>query len=714
MVNSAYTLEPLLPQDRKLVVKSLNLLGLLLSASLVVDNAFAQSDYSIEEIVVIAEAREENSQIVPVSITAFSAKDIVEAGIQTTADFVALTPNLTFDDSFSIGNSFVSVRGVTQINNADSPVAIVVDGVPQNNQKQFKMDLYDVERIEVLRGPQGALYGRNAIGGAINIITRQPSDFVEGFLQLGLANEESTSVSAALGGPIIKDKLLFRASGSYKDSDGLITNSFLGQKVDFYEASDVRMKLGWIATDRLKLDLRFSRSNLDGGAIYDVGFWNNSGPQNTNTERDPVTDILGTSERDTQEITLKVDWATSRGTFNYILNRTRIDESYHGDLDFCNPIDCPAGFFGLGQLDNMQDLTVELTSHEIRFVSLDDRRFRWIAGGYYIGTDRKLESLATLVDLGNFPIVSSVEDNENQAYSYFGQFEYDLTEKLEVSLSIRYDKDKRRQKDVGAGTSRKTDFDAWQPKITLTWDVVDGQIMYATYASGFRSGGFNGIGGRKFDDEIVDSFEVGYKSILLDGRLLLNASVFNSRSTDFQFFFVDLNAGGAQVIDNLKEVELRGFELETKFLLSSNWSVFSSLGILDSDIKKIDPNLGVPARTGNRAPKTTESTLNIGSQIRFPLGSLEGLARIDLERRGDKYWHPDNIDVMDPVFLVNLRATVEGKNWTLSFWAKNLNNEFYYEDFNAVPFTGLPWNIGFPAKPRSYGVDVRYLFSRGV
>ena len=168
----------------------------------------------LEEVIVMAEAREENLQVVPVAITAFSATDILEAGIETTADFIALTPNVSFDDSFTVGNSFISVRGVTQINNADSPVAIIVDGVPQNNQKQFKMDLYDVERIEVLKGPQGALYGRNALGGAINIVTRQPGNELDGYVQLGFGNGGLKKFSGAVSGPLIDDTLMFRISAS--------------------------------------------------------------------------------------------------------------------------------------------------------------------------------------------------------------------------------------------------------------------------------------------------------------------------------------------------------------------------------------------------------------------------------------------------------------------------------------------------------------------
>ncbi len=665
----------------------------------------------IEEIIVTAEARAENLQEVPVAVTAFSSNDIEEAGIESTADFIALTPNVSFDDSFTVGNSFVAVRGVTQINNADSPVAIVVDGVPQNNQKQFKMDLFDVERIEVLKGPQGALYGRNAIGGAVNIVTRAPSDQFEGYISGGVANGDGRKVQGTVSGPLAEDVLYFRLAASYKEGDGLIDNDFLNEEVDFYESRDIRAKLLWHVSDALTVDLRAATSDLEGGATYDSAFFDNSGPGNTNQERNPVSDILGESERNIDEFTVKADWSTDAGSLTYIGAFTDIEEDYYGDLDFCNPVDCPGGFFGFGQVDQAQDLEVELLSHELRWTSPDEQRFRWAAGAFYIETERQLSTVATLTQAGNFPIVMNTEDNDNEAYAVFAQFEYDINDALELSGSLRYDDDDREQTDVATGVSRSTSFSATQPKVTLTWKPEEDQLFYATVARGFRSGGFNGVGGREFDDELVDNIEVGYKSQWLDDRLLLNAAVYRAESDDFQFFFVDINAGGAQVIDNLDEVTLTGLEVEFEALLSSAVSVIGAIGLQDSDIDDIDPNLPVPAETGNRTPKTTRSTINLGTQIDFPLGNnLTGGLRVDWERRGDKYWHPDNVDEMDPVNLLNARFTIAGENWNATLWGRNLTDEFYYEDFNAQPFTGLPWNIGFPNRPRTYGLDLRYNF----
>lgn len=695
-------------------------LPLVVSVSLASAGALAQSQepseaqsgrLALEEVMVTAELRSENLQEVPVAVTAFTADEIVNRGIESTADFVALTPNVTFDDSFTVGNSFVAVRGVTQINNADSPVAIVVDGVPQNNQKQFKMELYDVERIEVLKGPQGALYGRNAIGGAVNIVTKAPSNELEGYLSAGAGNGGLQKIQGAISGPIVKDELMFRLAASYRERDGLIKNTFLNQEVDFLESYDVRAKLLWLPSDDLTVDFRIATSELEGGAVYDSAFIDGTSPDNTNQERSPITDILGESERSIDELTLKIDYALAGGTLTYIGSYTDITEDYFGDLDFCNPVDCPAGFFGFGQVDQAQDLEVELMSHEIRFTSSDDQRLRYTGGLFYIDTERSLTTIATLADLGNIPIVQNMEDNDNSAWAVFAQADFDLTDALELSVSMRYDEDEREQTDAATGATRDASFDEWQPKVTLTWTPADNHLFYATYGRGFRSGGFNGVGGREFLPETVDNFELGYKSTWMDDRLLLNVAAYRAESDDFQFFYVDFNAGGAQVIDNLEEVLLTGLELELKWVATENLSFYASGGFQDSDIEAFNPNLGVPAARGNKSPRTTEHTINLGALYEASLSAtLDGFFRVDYEIRGDRYWHPDNVDVMDSVNLLGARIGVAAERWSITAWGKNLGDEFFYEDFNAQTFTGLPSNIGFATTPRSYGIDLRYDF----
>lgn len=666
----------------------------------------------LEEVVVTAQRREEKLQDVPASITAFSEVAIRQIGIRDTADALLLAPNVSFDQSFTVGNSFITVRGIEQINNADPPVAVTVDGVLEGNQKQLKMELFDVERIEVLEGPQGALYGRDAIGGAINIVTKQPTNDFSGFAQVGGGMGNEREGIFALSGPIVPDKLLFRISGEYKKFDGQILNSYLDEKVDFYTAKDFRAKLLWIASDDFKVDLRFAHTDNLGGATYDVAIPNAVTDPSNVKNIDPHADILGNSELQSEEGTLKADWTLSPGIITWITGWTKLNEKYYGSLGFCNPIACPGGFFGFGSLNQAQDLDVRLTSQEIRFTSDASQPFRYIVGAYYLGTRRYLTTTAHLLDVPGQPaIVDSREFDDNKAYAGFAQVDWDIAAKTTLDLSGRYDKDERHQTDQTSGNQRSQSFDSFQPKLTLTQKFDPNQLGYFTYSTGFRSGGFNGIGQlAPFKEELLRNLEVGYKSTWLDNRLTFNLAAFLDRDTGFQFFYVDLAAGGAQVIANLSSVEIKGGELETQMVLTPGWTAYLNLGILDSYIRAFDANLGVPAAVGNKTPKTVPEKINVGTRKEWTFGYYKTAVRIDLEHRGKKYWDTSNVDVMNAVDLLSARLSLQKGSWEFAILGKNLLNKYYFEDFNAKTFTGLPNNIGWPAQPRWVGATLRYDF----
>jgi iron complex outermembrane receptor protein len=190
----------------------------------------------------------------------------------------------------------------------------------------------------------------------------------------------------------------------------------------------------------------------------------------------------------------------------------------------------------------------------------------------------------------------------------------------------------------------------------------------------------------------------------------LNAAVFRSRSEDYQFFYIDFNQGGAQVIDNLDKVDFTGAELEWQMQATRYWTLLGAVGVLDSDIKAFDPTLTVPAERGNRTPKTQRSTFSLGSQLEVPLGSLTGTLRVDYGRWGKKYWHPDNIDVRDPVNMLDLRVSIGNDRWTATAWGRNVLDEFYWQDFNSLESGAPGVDLGSPSSPDTYGVEVKYQF----
>jgi iron complex outermembrane receptor protein len=329
---------------------------------------------------VTAQRREEKLQDVPVAVTALTATDIIARGIGSTRDVLPSVPNVTYDESFTIGNSFVSIRGVAQINNADSPIAIVVDGVPQNNQKQLRMELFDVERIEVLKGPQGALYGRNAIGGALNIVTQRPTNDFKGWVDAGYGSGNTASVAGAVSGPISPDKALFRLSAAYKDSDGQIDNVYLDEKVDFYTSKDVRGRVILTPSDALEIDLRASWSNLDGGATRDASMPPND-PANANREKSPNSDVLGDSEREITDGTAKIDWHTGSGTLTSITGYTDLSEDFAA-VSATAAVDCQRHLRTGSAGGPAAAPRRRAPGRGLRFASPDDQPVRWIVSAF--------------------------------------------------------------------------------------------------------------------------------------------------------------------------------------------------------------------------------------------------------------------------------------------------------------------------------------------
>lgn len=690
------------------------------SPSLAQDEDSAEGQ-GLSTIVVTAQTREQELQDVPIQVAAFGEEQIEAAGIISTQDFVDLVPNVSFDDSFTYLNSFIVVRGVTQINNADSPVAVIVDGVPQNNQKQLKLNLFDLERIEVLKGPQGGLYGRNAIGGAINIVTRRPGDELSGMARAIYGRGDFVNLSAALSTPLGETAGL-RVSGNYVTDNGRIENSFTGENVDFVD-HDWELRGRFVAelSPSVEVDLRASYRDFQAGGIYDAQVASG----NANDIVDPSVNIEGLTFGDIFEATMKWDFELGGGTLSSISGYTDLTENYRGDLDFSNPIDDPDGFAGLNlQLGQGQDLGVELFSQELRYVSDDSLPFRYILGAYYLHTDRALQTRGFIdlegtttggvgsrdqIDNAALVIINNNATNSNDAYAVYANFEFDLTDSLILQGALRYDRDEREQTDVINGGSVSQSYDAVQPKVTLTYRFSDDALIYGTYSTGFRSGGFNGPGTAipVFEDEYLQNFEAGFKTSSLDNRLIINGAIYFSKSDDFQYFFVDATTA-SQIIGNIDEVDIFGIELEAQALVAEGLQIFAGIGTTDTEIKA---NALDPSTVGNKTPKTTDFNGNLGFQYNAALtDDLDLLIRGDWEMRGEKFWQIDNVDVQDAIDLVGFRVGVENERFGLFFSASNILGEEYYADYNPANFAGLTEDIGFRAQPSTWSLEATVKF----
>lgn len=730
----------------RLLAGSVSLTALLASAA-----AFAQSNagIAIEEITVTARMRAEQLQDVPISVTAFSARQIEDAHVREVNDFIALVPNVSIATSESAGLNAITIRGITQVRNSEAPVAVVVDGVQQVNSRQFTQQLFDLQSIEVLRGPQGALYGRNATGGAILINTKQPTNIFEGHVRAGYATGKEIDAEASLSGPIVKDKVQFRIGASYVDRDGYFDNIFLKEKQDPYRDVTVRGLLKFTPSDRLTADVRYSHSSTRGGSLnfhYQQAVLLPDGlhldPVRLFTAANGDADLvdrkfrstnIGQDDRKIDEVSLKVDYDLGFATLTSITAYNRMTEYTAGDQF---PYTASLTVFGALDGTQTQYTDVEAWNQEVRLTSASGQRLRWMVGGNYLVTDRFISS-TTGDDRGrgitrikrtprftdaNNPTTSFFgDDNRNKAWAVFGNVDYDLTDQLQASAAIRYDEDKRRQNvstlNTGGvpGSVNRATFSLWQPKFTLTWKPQANLAFFGSWGTGFRSGQFNqngtsrvaqlaGVNGVSdlVPQEKSSTAEIGFKSEWMDRRLQLNASLFETEVRNQQYF-VFLGAVGAQVLVPINKVQLYGGEVEFRAILARGLEAYMGLGMTDSEIKKYTVN---SAAIGNRAPYVPSMTYNMGAQYRTQVApGYDMVGRVDYRRLGRQYWDPENSTPRSAVDLVNLKLGIEqaAGRWSASVTADNLFDKKYNSEFVIAGFA-------HPAPPRVVRGEIRYNF----
>lgn len=353
----------------------------------------------LQEIVVTSLRRDQSFLEVGASVQLFSQKEIERAGIARPQDFLNLTPNVTFLQSNHAGEGFVNVRGQTSVRQAESAVAVVIDGVQLATLNEFNQDFFDIAQIEVLKGPQGALYGRNAAAGAIVITTQAPSDEFEARGMVSYGNWNSMKTNFAVSGPVTQ-RLKFRLSGALNESDGPYQNIITGEHSHRLKEKLARVRLDLAVSDRLTVDLRVNGSQVEGGGIAFTA----QGPGivygavdmsiiDTDRFAGPfVSDVPGFNEQEKFSTSVKVDYDLGFAKLTSVTAYNNIIDSYGAKLfpyvDFRDPRNDPGIGFLFG--DNTQKLRVSNSAYtqELRLTSPGDRRFRWQGGLYFMDSNR--------------------------------------------------------------------------------------------------------------------------------------------------------------------------------------------------------------------------------------------------------------------------------------------------------------------------------------
>lgn len=700
-------------------------------------NASAGNVGSLEEVLVTARRREENVMRVPDTVSVFTSAQIDNLRLNEIGQFAQLTPNVKIAEEQDAATNEIYIRGIGSNRNEASAVAFVVDGVVLPDPDAFTTDLSDADHVEILKGPQGALYGKGALAGAIVINTRQPGNELAADTKLSYGSGDSYDAFAAIGGPVIPDTVLARLTVKYQHSNGNYTNAFNAQPLEPNNFVKPALTLRIKPSEALTFDIRGSFYKQEAGnPPYTLT--NIIGPPGNGTGGIINSSIADTSiahndpDRSTRRIydgSLTAAYETRFGTLTSITAYDKIAFTMKQDLDF-TPLQTALAF---------QDRDTRGTSEEIRFTSPSDQALRYIVGAYYQYTKRFVKTDALLdvclLGLGGscgqlpqipsgilLPLQLAKNDNYDHQYAGFAQVNYDLLQNLELTAALRYDQDNRSQSDSLLQRVDAATFHAVQPKLSLSYRLTPETMIYGTYAQGYKSGIFNTyntvIGNIPLvvQPEKTNGFEVGTKEALFSRHLLLTAAAFYTSYQNAQEYHLDIQSGGQATV-NVNKARILGVEAQAQAQLSKNLELDVDFGYTGSRIQDFN---GTSAYVGQRLPSTPLYTLNIGPQYTHALPTGHVSARMDFAQFGrtlyQDFQNPNSNEVLTQLayHTVNAQVAYGYKNWTLTVFGKNVFNEHYvntaYSRYISQLIFGVTGDLIQPAVGATYGVEIRATF----
>lgn len=660
------------------------------------------------------------------SVTALNSEGIESAGITDVSSFSALVPNLKFNSAQAVGLNFITVRGIPQVRGGDAPLAFVIDGVTIPDPSLLSQELYDLALVEVVKGPQGALYGKNAIGGAVNIYTKEPTNMFSNKIKLGAGNGGNLQAQFVSSGALKKDKIFYRFSTQYKNFDGLLTNEFLNEKVDFRKDFNIRGQIKAKVTSNFTIAATYQHFKIDGGATYysvnPIGFDGefpggilDPNPKDGNNVI--VADVLGKSDMINNYGNFKMGYNLGSVKLQSITSINKVERSTIGDLDFID----------LDLFTQGEEASTKTFNQEFRINNINtDTKFDWSLGGFYQKIEKDVYQNGTDgvdAEFGEAEYDTADYLNETKTIALFGFGDYKITDKFTVSAGFRYDIDKFTQEDFLFVTNSERDNNEFQPKLSLSYQASKKVLFYANYGRGYRNGGYNAdatdLFNREFDDEISDNYEFGFKTTTWDNRLIFNGSVFSSKLTNQQQYILDLNTFIAGVY-NYDETKIFGFELESRVRLSNYLDFFANFGVADAEIVEGGTTGGTNGTTtdnsaynGKKTPFVPVSSFAVGLESSFKItDDLKFNGFLNLDTTGKTYWHETNLaaNTTDAYSLLEARLGLSYKNWKLEVYGKNLTDQQYYQEFSPGEYVGSPDDVAWRGQPLTIGSSISVKF----
>ncbi|MGD1852430.1 MAG: TonB-dependent receptor [Cyanophyceae cyanobacterium] len=664
-------------------------------------------------ITVTGEKFEEDLQEVAGSVSVITAQEFKDSGIRSPQEISRLVPNFsTFANGPRSNNPVFNIRGLANDLNivgvGQSSVGIYIDDVPVDILTS-ETALYDIERIEVLRGPQGTLYGRNSQGGVINIITTPPNEFTRfnGLVTLGTDDlrEAQLSVSAP-----ITDTLFFSLGGSYLETGGFIRNTFLDEDAASRQDYGFRGQLRWVPSDEWDIRIGADYENLDDGSTF--------GPPIGDDPKEVEENFLGFNRVERNGQFVRVRYTGPDVVVTSISGRREWNQENATDSDFSR-FDASVG---LAELDTVQ------YSQELRVQSPEDNgRWRWLVGGFFEREESELVGgiefgpAGAIPDFGIFAgsVNTNAGDFIDNTYAVFAQSSYDITDQFTVTAGLRlehrnFSMDRRSRLTLdGSSIAPVPDYSVEAsgsillPKAALEYRFQPNVLAYASISRGYKPGGFNIISASpdaaEFDSEISLNYEVGLKTSWLDNRLTANLSLFKTDVREYQIVGFDLPNQVTTVL-NATDADIWGVELELRAKPTSRIDLIASFGYLNTEFQEFTDTITGENLSGNQLPSSPEYTYALAAQYRDPGGFF---GRVELSGFGTYFFDQSNVAKQDPFFLVNARIGYEFDDFALYAYANNLFDQDY---FSSALNTGTGDFLGSPGDGRVVGVQLRASF----
>jgi iron complex outermembrane recepter protein len=653
----------------KTVTKSLSLIGLIIAQTI-----YAQdNEIALDDVVVSADFRPKTAQTTAVSLTEIDQETIEARGAQHLEEVLNLAPNVNFSSGASRGQ-FFQIRGIGERSQFSAPlnpsVGLIIDGI-DFSRTGGAATLFDIDSIEILRGPQGTKFGTNALAGTINMRSAEPTKEFQLHAETGFAEYNTRNFGAAVGGTIVEDKLLGRAAIYTHKSDGYMDNDFLNRdNTQNQDELTFRGKLKLLATDDLTVDLSYIHLNIDNG--YDGFTLDNS--------RNSLSDNPGEDNQLTNAFALKANWQASDAVIiqseaTYL--KSDIVYSYDADWGFVGQFD-PALFpyIGFERFDRKR----ENYSFELR--ALSDKAGRifndstdWTIGVYFLDQD---EAFAQNSDFGIFGAQVRDGDYNTQNSAIYGQLDTRLTDKLTLTTGARIEYFKAHYTDSDALKINQNEG-LFGGKIGLNYQVSDNHMVYSTFARGYKSGGVNNnaalpLSERSFDTEYNVTLELGLKSSWLEERLKTSLAVFYTDRINAQV--ENSIANGVQFLEftgNASNATHQGLEASVDWFMTDKLRLLGSIGLLDATFQNHSVR-GV-SFDGRQVAHAPNYTFNLGSE--YYMNDALTL-RANVEGKDDFYFSDSHNAKSNAFSIVNASADYNyDKHWKVRAWVRNLFDKDY-------------------------------------